>query len=189
MFRLVSMALVIACAGCTDPLGRDLGNDLTTGLSIMDMHQMLRHHGVTDVRYDRDEKDDPTRQVMYFSGAIFDQPAHIGILFEQDRARVIFADVYLRSHAFPPFWSVSECRKRFARIADGLQASFRGAVPESRSTPNLEFRSWSAGRRYAKTRLDIARPDECASITATWFDGTEGELEAFLAQFAKGQPQ
>jgi hypothetical protein len=186
--RLLSMALALTCAGCTNPPGRDLGNDLTPGVSVADMHHVLRQHGVSQVHYDRDERN-PTWHGMFFASDVFDQPAYVTVLFEQDRARLISADIYLRSHASPPFWTVSECRQRFARLIDGLQASFPGTEPEARSTSNLESRSWSADRRYAETRLDIARPGECASITATWFDGTEGELDAFLTQFAKAQPQ
>jgi len=186
--RLLSMALALTCAGCTNPFGRDLGADLAPGLSVADMRQVLRQHNVSQVHYGRDEKN-PAWHGMFFASDVFDQPAYVTVLFEHDRARLISADIYLRSHAFPPFWTVSECRQRFARMVDGLQASFPGTMPEARPTPNLEFSSWSADRRYAETRLDIVRPDECASITAKWFDGTEGELDAFLTQFAKGQPQ
>jgi hypothetical protein len=148
------------------------------------MRKMLWRNGVTDVHYESDDQA-PQWQGMFFDGIVFDQPAYVTVLFEQNRARVIFADIYLRSHAAPPFWTVSECRSRFAKMVDGLQGSFKGVTPAITSTDKIEFRNWSAPGRYAETRLDIASTNECASLTMRLFDGTETELDELAAELTK----
>lgn len=184
MRRLYALLLALCCGGCINPLGRELGEVLQPGRALGELRRDLWLHGVFQVW---EENESPNWEIVYFEGILYGQPSSITVLFESKRARLVMAEAFMRGHQPPPWMTLSQCLSVLAGLDDGLQVQFGGASPRKTLTDGVETHTWSAPGRYALARFDFMPPDECESITVTLFDGSETELDAFLARLSTAE--
>jgi hypothetical protein len=181
LHRLLASSLFV-CAALSGARASELVDDLRLGMTPADLRGALTRHKIHPID---DGAEGPWR-VIAFVDRLFGQEAGIVVFFENGRARLVALDFYLRSHVSPPSAALTldECRGKLALIVEGIGASWEsGSLPPRVETGDSGIvYSWTGASGYSTATLATFVPNECGSMTARRFDGSEAEMAVFLAR-------
>ena len=160
-------------------------SELVLGMSVAELQASAARHGV---RFDADVVKDRLHVVVFIDGML-GQETLVFALFEDDRARLFYLDLY---HRHRPLMSailnMEQCRQTFIAVSDAVGARQELAGITQAATPSRfgAINVWRGPHAYAWVELGAARVDECGKIDVTLFDGSETELEAFDRRLGLG---